>query len=569
MLRLVGRDPRGALIVLLLLSIFLTAWRISSVSATGSGEVYISPSFVGVQPTGTSFTVQVNVTNMDPFNTYDIQVQADQRVINATAISVDRAGILNVTDTTPFEFIHCVNGSGQGCVAPGHSSSDGPGLVHSAFTLLGVGKTASGNGILFNITYQVVSTLVFYTPIAIVYHVVAVSGVAVAYTWADGRYGTAPDFRLSGSPPWKMQVGWTNETTVTVTSLNFFNGKVNLTTSSPAKGITVGLSTNQTLLKPNQSNTTDLTISVADNTTATSYTVVVNGMSGNLSRSVQVTFSVQQPDFEIGASPQDLRTHQASSNATTISVTSFFGFTGTVELNVTAPPGTKATFNQTHSTVVTLTVPRNLSVNATLSITTQPSSTPFVDRFNITATSGPLTRPVSAPLQVVAEPPDPDFNVTVTPVYASIQAGNSETVTIRVTSLDYYLGAIYVLGTTQSGLGFGFTHGNFTLFDFGQSSSATLTVTTATTTAVGNHTITLIVFGIGETSGATAQHSVELTLKVTTVTTPTVSQAKTLFGLQASQFYSIIIGLAVLLGVLGLFESRRSRRQFRSIILQD
>ena len=507
---------------------------------------------------------------MDPFNTYDVLVSADQSVINATDISISANIFGNASKSgSLFELVHCLNGGGIGCV----QQKDGPGIVHSELTDAGFGVNASGSGLLFTITYQVVSSKI-YTPITMqnATTTIAIQGHEVSRTIANGRYGTAPDFRLDASPSsLTVILGSIKNSSISLTSLYNFNGTVKLATSSPANGIKVNLNPNQTRLHANAYNSTILTVTVNATASASTYELSITGVSGDLTRSVLIHLKiVEQPDFSVGFSPGDLLTHQSSSNSTLVTVTSQNNFTGIVDLRVDAPPETTASFDQTKGPTSSLFVPNGQSISSTLTVTTQSSPNPFRDNFNITASStaaGTLIVHTLVP-GLVVEPPPPDFQITANPPYASIQAGDTESVTVAVTSEDYYLGRIFVIGETSTGLGFSFDPGNFSLA-FGQTKSTTLRITTNSTSSPGIHTFTLTVFGIAETTGATTRHSIQLNLQVNALSITPVADVRTLLGLQEPVFFAVIISLTIVLAVLGVFESRRSRRSRRRTIMKD
>lgn len=156
--------------------------RSVTTAASSIGIVLVNPGTQGVLASGTAFTIQVKVNGMSQFNGWDIQI-VTAYVINATSLSI--AGNIFATNTTggsAFEIVHCVNGHGTGC-----TSSDGPGVVHSAF-----GDTAftSGNGLLFTVTFQVLN-ISPYSPIGIQNSLISSSSPSgVPHADQSGTYGT-------------------------------------------------------------------------------------------------------------------------------------------------------------------------------------------------------------------------------------------------------------------------------------------------------------------------------------------------------------------------------------------
>jgi hypothetical protein len=119
------------------------------VSSAGPGILYATPTpeILSASVVGSIFTIQIQVLGMDQFNGWDIQVASDPATINATTLSIS-GNMFSASGGTAFEIVHCTNGKGSGC-----TSADGPGIVHSAY---GNTAFASGSGLLFTITFQVV-----------------------------------------------------------------------------------------------------------------------------------------------------------------------------------------------------------------------------------------------------------------------------------------------------------------------------------------------------------------------------------------------------------------------------
>ena len=105
---------------------------------------------------GSSFTVQVKVSGIDQFNGWEIQLVSDPRVIKPVSIST--AGNIFLANTTggiSFQLRNCVNGSGSGCCLTNSCAPfDGVGVADSSYADT---KFASGSGLLFTVTFQVIS----------------------------------------------------------------------------------------------------------------------------------------------------------------------------------------------------------------------------------------------------------------------------------------------------------------------------------------------------------------------------------------------------------------------------
>lgn len=553
------------LAVALLLSAVLATPRIPIVAAAGS--LYISPGVITPQPINSNFTIQVKVASFDQFNGWEIQIFSDPTVINATSISTTgNIFLANTTNGLPFELRNCVNGGGQGCCDTSSCvPQDGAGIADSAY---GYTKPVSGSGLLFNVTFKVVSGKL-YSPIIIENEQLSNgSGTGVVHTTTSGSYGTAPDFSLSANPPsLSIAAGSLTNDIINLTSLHHFSGLVNLTATLSSKGIAASLSPNRTMLTDGGFAISDLVVNAQANASATSYTITLFANSSSLPphslpHTLQLTVSVHpHPDFKVYAIPALLLTHQASSNSTTITVASENNFTGTVDLTAVGP--TPASLDKT-----SLTISGGGNATSTLTVSTQSSPLPFEDDFFINATSGSLTHTI----EVIAQPPPGDFTISASPATATVQAGNTQVVTIGVSSQDYFVGTVYILGTSKAGLGFSFDPASIFL-NVSQTVFFKLKVTTDTSTTPGNHTIDLTVYGqlIGK-AGQGLQpslHTMGVTFIVSAPPQPAAARTPTFLGLQEPIFYGIIGGLAIILAILGLFEARRTNRPKARPILEQ
>ena len=492
---------------------------------------------------------------MAQFNGWDIEIVTEP-AINATKLSDYQVtpNILtaNTTQGIPFEIVHCVNGFGTGC-----TSTDGPGVVHSAF---GDTKFTSGNGLLFKITYNVTSSHP-YSPIIIQEESFSSSSPSgVPHSTIEGSYGT-PDFTFGLNPSAIIVFQSSSNTSSIALHSVAFAGTVNLTAVSPSNLLQVSLSQSQIRIAPSGDITVVLTAKAISTLTASLYRVRVTATSGGTishSRLVDVRVPANA-DFAIGASPGELRTRATDSNSTTITVKSENGFAGWVNLTLLYPPGTTAFLNTSR-----LMIPVGGEANATLSFTAQSSFVRFRDSFNVTGKCGSVAACgfISHTIDVIAEPPLPDFSITANPISTTVQAGQSKVVTIGLTSLNYYAGSIYLLGTAKSGVSFSFQSSSLYL-NISQTVLVTLRVDTNSTTSAGDHTITL-----DGLDGSQNRHEVDVTLTVLAApqTPSQPSQPKLILGLQPTAYFGTIGALAVLLAVLGIMEARRPKQRERRFL---
>lgn len=160
-----------------------------SLSSSTSPTVLVSPGNVSALTLGSTLTIQIKVQNMDQFNGWDIQVDTYSPIINATSLSITGNDFaVNASSGSAFEIVHCVNGKGTGCI-----STDGPGVVHSAYGNTGI---LTGNGLLFTITYKVTSnpttcSCALWSPIALQNDLISSpsSGNGVPHISLSGSYG--------------------------------------------------------------------------------------------------------------------------------------------------------------------------------------------------------------------------------------------------------------------------------------------------------------------------------------------------------------------------------------------
>jgi hypothetical protein len=172
-----------------------------------AGNLFVGPAQQGPIAVGANIPYQVNVTGMDPFDSWDVVVQADPNVLYPVSISVAGNMLGSVT-----EVANCVNGSGSGC-----SVNDNAGGAHSA-AASNSGVAVSGSGLLFTITYRVVKVGFSYLTIPAGLDTIARGGILVSHT--DSRpavYGNPPvvpvaSFTFSPAPPANITQGVDNVT---------------------------------------------------------------------------------------------------------------------------------------------------------------------------------------------------------------------------------------------------------------------------------------------------------------------------------------------------------------------
>jgi hypothetical protein len=101
-----------------------------------AGSLFVGPPQQGPFTVGTTIAYQVNVTGMDPFDTWDVVVQADSSVLDPLSISVAGNMLGSVTQVA-----NCVNGSGSGCSV--NDNAGGPTLLLQVLALPSVAAVFS------------------------------------------------------------------------------------------------------------------------------------------------------------------------------------------------------------------------------------------------------------------------------------------------------------------------------------------------------------------------------------------------------------------------------------------
>jgi len=207
-----------------------------------------------------------------------------------------------------------------------------------------------------------------------------------------------------------MITGGSATASVTVSELNDFTDTVTLTASkswvtfSPSSIVGSG--------------TSAMSVNVPAGTTAGTYSITVIGTSGSLSHPTTVNVNVQ--DFTISTSPSTLTVTSGGSATSTVAITTFDGFTGTVTVGASS---SWATFNPSSvaapgTTLMTVTVPAS-TVTGTYPIT-------------VTGSSGSLSH--STTVNVNVQTPTPPLSVTVKTDKSSYSRGQTVSITVSVTN---------------------------------------------------------------------------------------------------------------------------------------
>src|SRR2546427_4776302 len=98
------------MLALSLLIVSLSTVAITQVAAPNPNILLISPSQInGGQAVGATINFAVKVSQMDPFNTWEIYVSVDPTVLNPTAFTITPNTLTANYTVSELELSHCIN----------------------------------------------------------------------------------------------------------------------------------------------------------------------------------------------------------------------------------------------------------------------------------------------------------------------------------------------------------------------------------------------------------------------------------------------------------------------------
>src|SRR5437773_7758318 len=372
-------------------------------SVTGSGSSTLSCSGVSggytVTVTGTSGSLSHSITVTYAVQDFTIAASPTAVIVNAGA-----AGTSAFTITGLQSF--------SGVVSLTSSTSPATGLI---CTLTPTSVTSSGTS-----TLSCTGSAGSYT--------VTITGIIGTIAQSANADYTVEDFTIAASPTTvTVPAGVAGTSTVTVTAVNGFAQVVSLTlTIVPSAGLTCSL----TPTSISGSGTSTLSCIGS----AGSFTVTVTGTSGALSRSATVTYAVQ--DFAIAASPTSVTVFAGTAATSTITLTSFQGFSGVVSLTSTISPATGLTCTLTPTSVTG-------SGTSTLSCSGNAGS------YAVTVTGSSSGLSHSATVTSTVQ----DFAIATSPTAVTLNAGTAGTSTVTITALQGFGGVITLTSSISPSAG--------------------------------------------------------------------------------------------------------------------
>ena len=332
---------------------------------------------------------------------------------------------------------------------------------------------------------------------------------------------TAAGFTVS-APGVTVEQGTTATDSVTVSSINGFNGAVNLSVSGLPSGVTATFSPSTVT----GSAGTTLSFVATNTATVGAATVTITGSSGSITSSTTLTLNVSaEPNFTISASPAAVSVPASTSGTASISIGYVGGLTGSVSLSASnLPAGVSANFSPN-------------SVNGTGSVSVsffvQSGTAAGTSNVTITGTDGAISHSVTVALTIPGTA-SPSFTISPATTALTVTQGSSVADTITVAPAGGFAGSVTL---AVSGLPTGVTASFGTNPTTG---SSVLTLTAGSATPTGTSTLT-----ITGTSGAlTASSAVSLT--ISTIQTPSFTLTASAATLSVTEGSAITESITVM-----------------------
>src|SRR3989442_1108304 len=447
---------------MLILLLTLSPIPFPPAQAAGTPTVFVAPASHALVAHNAVVNFWINVSSMPNFNGFNMLVKVNAAQLTITSISTN-----HIIFATPSEDINCVNaGTGIAVGQPGNigcvTGLDGPGIAHEEVFCLGC--FASGNGLLFNVTFTEGITGATGSVIDIYNDVIDTPPITAPHITVDGTYGTpvGGDFTIAASPfSQAIPEGRAGSATITLHSLTTFASTVNLNAASVAAGLPVAFNTTSVALTAGATKFVAATISPTSLNPGGAYNLIVNASGGspNLIHAINLNITVTVPDFSIVASPTSLVNPLGSSNSTTLTLMSINTFTGKVTISFTVSPivanSPSITLTNSSHTGSSVTVDlssgvptliEGVAAGGTSSVTLNVTVTCVASGINkctavntynvkVTGTIGTASRAVNVAATVTSAVAGPDFAISATtPVNFDTGAtGAAATVTVTAT----------------------------------------------------------------------------------------------------------------------------------------
>src|SRR3989475_6878287 len=321
-----------------------------------------------------------------------------------------------------------------------------------------------------------------------------------------------PDFSLSANPStFQITPGGSASSTITISGVNGFNGTVHLFgIASEGPGVDVLFSPVNVTLTPSHPNgISTLTITVAPGAYAGPYVITIIGSlvtSSNTTILVHyATVAVpvpEVPNFQMLVSTGLLSIDEGSSGKLFLTLTSLNGFSGNVTImaQITAQGLTVSPIQ----TTVTLTM--NSTVQTSLTISVGTNTRPGIYSLALNATSGGITHPNGIEIAVL---PRPDFTLSVTPVFQTINAGDSGSVIVVLLGQSGFSDTVHLFATVSPSGVSAVPEPAIVQVLSNNITQARVIITTTTATTPGSYTINI------SGNSTIGSHAVSVTVTVT------------------------------------------------------
>ena len=275
--------------------------------------------------------------------------------------------------------------------------------------------------------------------LAIILVALIVAGIVVPPNYASIQafFAPKPNIEIAASPStFTALPGTTANTSVLVTGLKGAAGNVSLTVDQypPCNGactmylLQVGLSQNLLSTSPGQTSTSRFLVNPLTFANPGSYDFLVTAKP-DAGPTVSTIVTVHLAGFNLTANPSVLNFTQASSIQSTVTVNSFYGYSGSVRLwSSTDATGPVATLSQGN-----VRLPAGGSATTILNVTSQAQGNYKVE---VGALSGKLFQDIELATTTGPTSSIADFSLTAIPSSANVNPGQKENVTIQVSSVN-------------------------------------------------------------------------------------------------------------------------------------
>ena len=332
-----------------------------------------------------------------------------------------------------------------------------------------------------------------------------VTGTGGGQTRTDTGYLVVPSFEVSVSPdPGNVDRGLSRTYAVTLTPIDGFSMPVTLSVTGLGSGLTGSFSPNP--VTPQGTVTSTLTIGTSCSASRGRDSFDVTGTGGGYTDIDSAAVVVQ--GFSVSNSPEAQNLQRPGSVDYTVDVDRDPGFLASVQLSVSGlPMGVTGDFD-----------PNPARSESTLTLDATSNAPLGRHTFTVTGTAHGCTDDDSDDVIIVDPPPDPEFELSMTPESGNVDRGSSRTYTVTVDPETGFTSDVDLsVSGLRSGLTWSFSTDPVTPSDW----TSTLTVT-AVSCSVSTLADSFTVTGTG--GGHTDSDSDEVVPRTFSVSTSTENE---------------------------------------------